>query len=302
VQGLEDFRAVTSARLGADAEPWLATLDGFIQTLRARWGLDLGEPYERGEIGWTVRATRDREPVVLKITFPDGWFDEETAALTAWSGDGAVRLLGSDENGAQLLERAEPGTSLLEEEDEDSALQVAAGIMERLWLPDPGSITPVADEVTEWARTMPGRHHLIGRPFERTMVDEAVAVLRDLAASPTERFLLHGDLHLGNVLAAEREPWLAIDPKPLIGERAFDVAALIRDKQEGLVEDPAAGRLRVQHRFDLLAERFDLDRDRLKGWSVGIMTDYALWCFEVGDTECGERQAEVARMLRDLQV
>jgi streptomycin 6-kinase len=303
MEGLEAFREATTARIGPDADPWLASLDGFVETLRSQWRLVFGGAYPRGAIGWTIKATRDEaEPVVLKVSYPDGWFQEETAALAAWDGRGVVRLLASDPNGAQLLERAEPGTPLLEEPDEDRALDLAAGVLEELWIDDPGGITSVAEEAVEWARTMPGRLHLAGGPLERSLVDAAAALIRDLAPSQPEQRLLHGDLHLGNVLAADREPWLAIDPKPLVGERAFDVTALIRDKQEDLVADPLDGRRTVQRRFDRLSERFGLDRERLKGWSVAVMTDYALWCFEVGDRGCGERQAQVARMLQDLRV
>jgi streptomycin 6-kinase len=199
------------------------------------------------------------------------------------------------------LERAVPGTSLLDEPDEDRAMLLAADLLERLWIPDPEDIDTVADEVARWANTLPGRNRAEGGPIDEELIDEASALLRELASSQKETVLLHGDLHLGNVLAAQREPWLAIDPKPLVGEREFDVTALIRDKQEELVADVDAGQERVQHRFDLLSDRLACDRERLKGWSVAIMVDYALWCFETDDREWGINQVATARMLQHMR-
>ena len=303
----ETFRTGTRVRIGAEAQPWLDRLPGYLDGVRDRWGLELDEPVGTGATGYTVAATRSgedgaAEDAVLKLSYPDAWFVESTAALARWNGDGAVRLLAHDPDGAQLLERAEPGSSLLDKRDEDGALSIAADVLQRLWVPDPGGIMTVESETAEWARTMPGRYHLVGRPFERSLVTEALDAFRELGPTQPERVLLHGDLHMGNVLAAERQPWLAIDPKPLIGERAFDVTALLRDKAPDLIDDPAAGRERLQHRFDLLSERLGLDRPRLRQWSLAVLVDYAIWDFEVGDTTFGEQQAEVARMIRRLIV
>jgi streptomycin 6-kinase len=298
----ERFVTTTRARIGSDALPWLADVQRLIDELSERWELSIGEPLPGGVIGYTVGAVRGgATPVVLKISYPDGWFAEETAALVHWDGNGAIELIDHDPRGAQLLERAEPGTSLLEMADEDAALGLAADQLERLWIPDPGGITSLASEVARWASTMAARHDEQGPPFERALVHEAVGLIRDLSPRQHEQVLLHGDLHLGNVLAAEREPWLVIDPKPLIGEREFDAIALVRDKGEELAAEPEAGGERVQRRFDLLCERLQLDRGRVKGWAVAVAIDYALWDFEVGDHQTGEQEIAVARLLRGLR-
>lgn len=301
---LSEFAEWTRARVGPDAEPWLEVLPALIDELTAAWQLDdLGEPYTGGYIGYTVPATRaGSEPLVLKVSYPDGWFAEEVAALTRWNGVGAVRLIEHDPRGAQLLERAEPGTPLLDEADEDAALETAAEVLETLWVPDPGGITAVATETLQWAASMPRRHDEADRPFERVLVHEAMEGIRMLVPTQPEKVLLHGDLHMGNVLAASRRPWLAVDPKPLIGERAFDVTALIRDKRDELVADTDAGRERVQRRFDLLCERLRLDRKRVKAWSVAIMVAYALGDWAEGYLDEGRQQIEVARMLLDLRL
>jgi streptomycin 6-kinase len=297
------FIASTRARVGEGVEDWLAGLSDLIDELTERWELRLGEPFGGGYIGYTVAATRaGTEPVVLKVTYPDGWFPEEVAALLTWDGNGAVEVVDHDPRGAMLLERAVPGTTLLEDRYEDRALRLASGVLERLWVPDPGGITSATTEVGRWVDTLVDRNEALDRPVPADLADEAAGLLRELVDDPREALLLHGDLHLGNVLAAKREPWLAIDPKPLIGDREFDVTALIRDKQPELVEDEDAP-AKLQHRFDLLAERLSCDRERLRGWSVGIMTDYALSCFEGDepDHDAGRMQAAVAQLLRGLQ-
>jgi streptomycin 6-kinase len=301
--GLDEFIDRTRARLGAEADPWLSKAAALVDELTARWELRLGMPFDGGSIGFTVPATRSgRDPVVLRITYPDGWFAQETAALAAWGGNGAVELIDYDPRGAQLLERAIPGTSLLEDDDEDRAMGHAADVLERLWIPEPGGVDRVEVETEAWATSMMARHHLVGRPFDRELVTEAIRLLRSLASSQPEHVLLHGDLHLGNVVKAERQPWLAVDPKPLVGERAFDVTALIRDKIDDVLAESDGGKGRVQHRFDLLSERFDLDGQRLRDWSFAILLDYTIWDYEVGDREFGEQQLAIARLIRELDI
>jgi streptomycin 6-kinase len=303
LSGLDGFIERTRARLGAEAEPWLSRVAALVDELTARWELRPGIPFGGDSIGYTVPATRSgREAVVLRISYPDGWFAQETAALAAWGGDGAVELIDHDPRGAQLLDRAIPGTSLSEDDDEDRAMGLAADVLERLWIPEPGGVDRVEVETEAWATSMMARHHLVGRPFDRELVTEAIRLLRSLASSQPEHVLLHGDLHLGNVVKAERQPWLAVDPKPLVGERAFDVTALIRDKVEEVLAEPDGGKGRVQHRFDLLSERFGLDRERLRDWSFAIVLDYTIWDYEVGDKAFAEQQLAMARLLKDLAI
>ncbi|HEX6130154.1 MAG TPA: aminoglycoside phosphotransferase family protein [Actinomycetota bacterium] len=298
----DDFVAATRARIGDGVEGWLDGLSELIAELVARWDLSLGDPLPGGAIGYTVAAVRGgSDPVVLKVTYPDGWFPEEVAALLAWDGRGAVELIDHDPRGATLLERAVPGTSLLDDAYEQRAMMLAAAVLERLWIHDPGGVTTVEQEAGRWADTLVERNDWHGRPVAPGLVDEAVGVLRELVPSQREARLLHGDLHLGNVLSAARERWLAIDPKPLVGEREFDVTALVRDKQPELLEDRDAP-ARLQRRFDRLSDRLGCDRGRLRGWSIAVMVDYAVGCFEEGDEELGRAQARVAELLRSLRV
>jgi streptomycin 6-kinase len=300
VGAFEDFIAGVKAREGAAAEAWASGAEELLERLVERWELELLEPYEGASIAYAVRARRSgAQPVVLRVAYPDGWFAQETAALAHWGGRGAVELIDHDPAGAQLLARAVPGGSLLEMDDEDEALGYAANVLEKLWIPDPGGISTVVQETSEWARTMPGRHHLHGRPFERSLMQEASDAIRELVATPPESVLLHGDLHMGNVIALG-DGWVGVDPKPLVGEKAFDVTALLRDKPEELAASKHGGLEQVQHRFDLLTERLGLDRERVARWSFAILVDYALWDFEVGDPTFGRIQVGLARTMRKL--
>jgi streptomycin 6-kinase len=168
-----------------------------------------------------------------------------------------------------LLERCRPGTTLWQLRDEEEANRIACAVLRRLWRPPPaaGVFRPLATEALRWAEQLPREWLLLGKPFERRLIDRAVGAVHELVPTQAELVVVHQDFHGGNVLRAEREPWLAIDPKPLVGERAFDAASLIRDRREELIHDPAAGR-RVRRRLDQLTAELELDRERLRGWGI----------------------------------
>src|SRR5205807_3886414 len=122
---------------------------------------------------------------------------------------------------------------------------------------------PLAEEAAWWIDHVPGQWERAGRPFERELLDAAIDALRELSATQGELVLVHQDLHAGNILRAEREPWLAIDPKPLAGEREFGIAALVRGTELG------HSRRDVLHRLDRLTAELALDRERARGWTLG---------------------------------
>jgi streptomycin 6-kinase len=191
-----------------------------------------------------------------------------------------VRLLAHDPSRhALLLERCRPGTYLNEH-----ALEVLAGLLPRLWKPAGEPFTSLEDEAAWWVSTMRGDWERAGKPFERTLLDAAISILEELAPSQGEQVLLHQDLHAGNVLAAEREPWLVIDPKPLVGEREFGLAPIIRSFELG------HSRKDVLRRLDFLSAELGLDRERARGWAIG---QTIAWSFDSVFNE----HAEVARWL-----
>lgn len=250
---------------------WLERLPGLVAESVESWSLDLGPPYAHAHVSFVAPVLlEDGTPAVLKINFPDVESEQEAGALEHWAGEGAVRLLAHDpERRALLVERCEPGTTLWEVEDEEEANLVAARLLRRLWRPPrPGNeFRSLEAEAARWADELPRRWQAQGRPFERRLLDEAVAFLRAAGPAQRDRVVLHQDFHGGNVLRAGREPWLAIDPKPLVGEREFDTASLLRDRRQELGRDSHPG-LTIRRRLDQLAAELDLDRVRMRGWGV----------------------------------
>jgi streptomycin 6-kinase len=250
---------------------WLERVPHLVNECAEEWGLTLGEPYVAGAAGYTVRADLpDGTPAVLKLIFPHREAEHEAEALRVWDGDGAVRLLSHDEGrSAMLVERCEPGT-LLAKIEPAAALEVLIGVLPRLWKNVGAPFRPLADEAMWWVGYLPSEWERAGRPFERRIVDAAIERLTALADSEGEHVLLHQDLHGDNVLAAEREPWLVIDPKPLVGEREFSVAPIVRDPELG------HSRRDVLYRLDRLTSELGLDRERARGWTIGQTVAWSL--------------------------
>lgn len=269
---------------------WLELVPDLVAECVEEWGLRLGEPYEAGAAGYTVRADLpDGTPAVLKVIYPHREAEHEGEALRVWDGDGAIRLLAYDEvRWALLLERCEPGT-LLAKADPELALDVLIEVLPRLWKPVGEPFRSLAEEALWWIDYLPGKWEQAGKPFDRELLDAAIARLDVLAHSQGEQVLLHQDLHGDNVLAAQREEWLVIDPKPLVGEREFAVAPIVRDPELG------HSRRHVLHRLDRLTSELGLDRDRARGWTIGQTIAWSL------DTSYLPKHVETVRWLLESE-
>jgi streptomycin 6-kinase len=268
---------------------WLERLPRLVEECAERWSLSLERPFPYAYASLALPGVApDGTVCVLKIQFPDRESEHEAAALALWDGDGAVRLLGRDgERHALLLERCRPGTPLYER-DEDAALDVMVELLPRLWKPARGPFRSLAEEAAWWAERLPVHWQRHGRPFEGRLLDAALQALRDLPASQGDQVLLHQDLHAGNVLRAEREPWLAIDPKPLAGEREFGIAALVRGGELG------RGPHHVRHRLNRLTDALGLERERARQWALVQTLAWAL-----DETQVFPEQVEVVRWLSE---
>jgi streptomycin 6-kinase len=201
---------------------WLERLPRLVEECAAAWGLHVRAPFPRATVSYVAPAVLPGgAQAVLKINFPEPESEHEAAALAAWGGRGAVRLLAHDpERRALLVERCLPGTQLWAVADEEQANRAAAGVLSALWRPPPDGVRPLAGEARRWADELPARWERHGRPVDRAVLDDAVGWIGELLASGDGAgdALLHQDLHGGNVLRADREPFfLAIDPKPLAG-------------------------------------------------------------------------------------
>jgi streptomycin 6-kinase len=279
------------ATASAAGRAWLARLPRLVGECVERWSLVIGKPFPYAHASLAVPATTaDGADAVLKVCFPHRESEHEADALARWAGNGAVRLLAHDrERWALLLERCRPGTHL-SVLAADAALDVVIGLLPRLWVASDEPFRPLADEAAWWSSYLVERWEGAGRPFERTLLDAALEALRVLPPSQGEQVLVHQDLHADNVLRAQREPWLVIDPKPLVGEREFGVAPLVRGSELG------HGRRHVEHRLDRLTGELGLDRERARLWTLA---QTVAWISDGGHVR---RHVETARWLLRAQV
>jgi streptomycin 6-kinase len=267
-------------------QAWLERVPELVRECVEHWDLRLGEPYPAGAAGYAARVDlSDGTGAVLKLSYPHRESEHEAAALVLYAGEGAVGLLASDpERQAMLLERCEPGTPVWELGSE-AALDVIVGLLPRLWKPAGAPFRSLADEAAWWLEEVPGDWEAAGRPFERFLLDAGLDALRELSASQGEQVLVNQDLHGDNVLAAQREPWLVIDPKPLVGEREFGLAPVVRSFELGdTLRD-------VLYRLDRLSSELGLDRERARGWAIGQTLAWAV------DSEYVPRHVQTVRWL-----
>jgi streptomycin 6-kinase len=150
-------------------------------------------------------------------------------------------------------------------------LDVLIALLPRLWVRAGEPFHLLADEAAWWVSYLPQQWDDVQPPCDRRLLDAALDALTELSPTQGELVLLHQDLHAENVLAAQREPWLAIDPKPLLGEREFAVAPIVRSFELG------HSRRDVLHRFDRLTGELGLDRERARGWTIG---QTLAWAFD----------------------
>ncbi|MBA3533186.1 MAG: phosphotransferase [Ardenticatenales bacterium] len=263
---------------------WLARLPAIIAACEQRWALTALPAFANLSYNYVAPALgADGSEVVLKLGVPHLDFWREMEVLRLYDGRGMVRLLDSDpELGAMLLERLQPGTPLahLVAEDDERATTIAAEVMQALWRPAPaGASLPT---VVDWAAGMGKlRRHFDGGtgPLPTPLVEQAERLFAELLSSQAEPVMLHGDLHHENILAAQREPWLALDPKGILGEPAYEVGALLRNPRPQLLAMSDLRRL-FARRVDQLAEALGVERERIVGWGMAQAVLSAWWSIE----------------------
>lgn len=273
--------AATFGRAGAD---WLATLPDRVAALAARWSLRVDPPFPNLSYNYVASAWRaDGTPAVLKLGVPNPELTSEIAVLTLAQGVGYARLLAADADaGALLLERLRPGTPLtaLAEQADEQAAGHAAAVMAALWRPVPAAHELVT--VADWGRGF-GRLRATfnggSGPFPERLVTQAERLWVELGDSAEVPVVLHGDLHGDNILAAGGGTWRAIDPKGVIGERAYEPGALLRNLPAA-ARDSAARRRAAARRAAVISERLGLDPTRVLGWGMAQAVLSAWWSFE----------------------
>ncbi len=298
----EEFARTQVSLRGEAGLAWLNRLPDLTDEISHRWSLRVGSPFANLSYNWVVPALReDGASAVLKLSFPkDKEFGTEAAALAAFGGRGICRLLELDlDRGAMLLERLQPGTPLVAVRDDEEATMAAAGVIENLWRPAPPE--HAFPTVSGWSR---GFERLRRRfdggtgPMPEKLVGEAEALFVELLASEGEPLLLHGDLHHGNILSAGRAPWLAVDPKGVVGEAAYETAALLHNPVEALDGPDPRGLL--ERRLDVLSGELGLDRARIRAWGLAQAVLAAYWGLEDGGRVWDEALV-FARLLAEIR-
>lgn len=246
---------------------WLQGLPRLMSDVVAEWQLTPdGEVWTGHNAAVLGMTTATGERAALKLGWPHGEAEHEHLALRTWAGAGAVRLLRADpRRWLLLLERAEPGNDL-NCLPVTEACEIIAELYARLHQPPIPQLDRLSVHAARWADRLPELRD--GHQVPRRFVDQAIGLAADFATDPaTDRALIHSDLHFGNVLAAEREPWLVIDPKPLAGDPAYEVAPLLWNRW---AEAVAGGGVRhaLLDRLFTVVDGAGLDEDRVRDWVV----------------------------------
>lgn len=264
---------------------WLERLPNAVSELQRRWTLTLRAPFGNASCAWVAPAVRaDGTLVVLKLGMPHMEGAHELDGLRFWNGDPTVRLLEADADlNAMLLERCEPGTALraLSEADQDL---VIAQLLRRLWRspPAPHPFRPLSAMTAHWReRALVDAE----RWSDAGLVRQGIQLLDELPRSATRNVLLATDLHAGNVLRAQRAPWLVIDPKPFVGDPAYDATQHLLNCETRLRSDPD-GTIR---RFSDLLE---VDHERVHLWTFARAS--AEWCDAYKDDDAMELARRLA--------
>ncbi|MFG2071529.1 aminoglycoside phosphotransferase family protein [Nonomuraea maritima] len=285
--------------MGAAGRAWSAGLPALAGRYLDEWELRLdGEP-RHGVVSLVLPVVlADGTPAALKLQPVTDENATEAPGLRAWAGDGSVLLLDSDPaTGALLLERLEADRSLAAVPDAMEALELLTGLLRRLVArPAPEGMRRLADIAQGMLDGVDGALAGLRREDDRRCLRRCAAAVAELLPEPGDR-LLHWDLHYENVLAADREPWLAIDPKPLAGDPGFDLMPALHNRWDEVVATGDVPRA-VLRRFDLMVDALGLDRRRAAGWTLGRVLQNSLWTVEGGSGELDAVQVAVAEALR----
>lgn len=252
----------------AERKQWLDELPEVVAALAERWSLTLGEPYQPGgEVSWVAPArTADGRDVVLKAGWRHPDSESEADGLRFWAGRGAVELYDAHVEAttcALLLERL-PGPTLDETHEQSDQDRVVAEVLHRIWAEPPAghpfrSLVQMCDE---WADEFDELYDEHPDVLDPGLAKAGMELYRALPRETGPQLLLASDLHAGNVLAAQREPWLLIDPKPHVGDPCYDVLQHILN--DDVIPDPVA-------RADRMAELTGLDKERVRLWLFARM-------------------------------
>lgn len=275
-----------------DADEWLESLPETLMRLEANWNLRVTGLVPQLSLNLVAYAERlDGTPCILKLSPPFEDMAREGKALRYYAGDGICQLLERDDGvSALLLERVTPGVSLQElwtPEEDETHTRITAELMQRLWRP---VATPNPFRtLTSWAGALWGEYESIPTDLQK----QAQGMLQGLHPD-TDPVLLHADLHHGNILTATKEPFLAIDPKGIVGARGYDVGTYFHNPMQASAEELIA---LLPRRLEIFSEMLGLDQKELAAWGFVHMVLSACWDAEMSGA-WDVRALKVARGLK----
>jgi streptomycin 6-kinase len=281
----DSFSALVSGR---EPEPhisgdlWLTRLPGLVEESLAQWDLTLDGDSMHGVCALVLPVRRrNGSTAVLKVTWPHAEAAHEHLALQRWGGRGAARLLAADPaRWTMLLERLNWRRDL-HDVPIDEACTVIGTLLHQLddeALPQLSRLSAQATEMAEKLRFAPPA-------IPRRFVEQARSLVSELVTDGAiDSRLVNTDLHYGNVLSAERQPWLAIDPKPLAADPTFAVAPALWNRW---AEAIASGGLRahLRRRLSIICASAGLDQERARSWSIVREVQNGLWAIEGDDAD-----------------
>ena len=260
---------------------WIAGLPALAAVYLNRWQLAIDGQVACGAVALIIPVTRrDGSRAVLKLQPVDDETGGEPAALRAWAGRGAVRLLEHDPNsGAMLLERLDASRDLSTMEDDLAAAQIIAELLVQLnSVPAPAGMRQLSDVAAATLSGAPEAVRLLDDADERRLLINCVDQLQELITDRIENRLLHWDLHYFNTLSTldGAGEWKAIDPKPLTGDSGFELLPALWNRWDDLVQTGDVSKALLR-RFDLMTDILGLDRSRAAGWTLGRVLQNAVW-------------------------
>jgi len=271
--------AASQARyFGEVGRAWVAALPRLAAGYLERWKLLLDGPPASGAVALVLPVRRpDGTPAVLKLQPVDEETAGEPAALRAWAGRGAVRLFEHDPGtGAMLIERLDASRSLSSIPDDLQALRILSELLAGLVsVPAPAGIRRLGDLAEGMLDQVPAALSKLPRVEDRLLVRSCATAMAEQLPVTGDR-LLHWDLHYDNVLAGEREPWLAIDPKPLAGDPGFELFPALWNRWDDLTASGNVARA-VRRRFDLMVEVLGIEPRPAAAWTLGRVLQNVLW-------------------------
>ncbi len=263
---------------GIEGKAWLENIPNTVQTYAKKWDLQVFPPFENLTYTYVAPAVRaDGAEAVLKIGFfKDDEFLSGVDALSVFNGEGSVKLLEEDKEGfVVLLEKIDPGVPLSSLADDKEATGIIAKVIKKLHKPLSKNHNFIT--VNQWTKEL-REYQKDGKEGSIPMylVNKAVALFDELIETSKPAVLVHGDLHHDNILSSDRDEWLAIDPKGIAAEPAYETAAMVRNPYKKISKTENLGQL-FKERIFILSEELNVDPRRIHKWGFAQTVLSSVW-------------------------